>query len=76
LSPASHRGNPVSIPGQPTWDLWWTKWHWDSFPSNRLLRSGEWQNFWTQLPPAVWTGCWNADHKTGPTTPNSQWQGA
>jgi len=20
-----------SIPGQFIWDLWWTKWHWDSF---------------------------------------------
>jgi hypothetical protein len=20
-------------PGQPMWDLWWTKWHWGRFPS-------------------------------------------
>ena len=27
------RGGPASIPAQSTWDLWWTKWHWDRFPS-------------------------------------------
>jgi hypothetical protein len=44
---ASHCGGPDSIPGQSTWDLQWTKWHWGrtfseqfscplkiSFPSN------------------------------------------
>jgi hypothetical protein len=29
--PAFHRGGPGSIPSQPMWDLWWTKWHWDRF---------------------------------------------
>jgi hypothetical protein len=28
---ASHRGGPGSRPGQSVWDLWWTKWHWDTF---------------------------------------------
>jgi hypothetical protein len=23
--------SPASIPGQVTWDLWWTKWHWGMF---------------------------------------------
>jgi hypothetical protein len=31
-SPASHYGDPVSTPVQVIWDLWWTKWHWGSFP--------------------------------------------
>jgi hypothetical protein len=31
LSLASHRGGAGSIPGQVTWDLWWTKWHWGRF---------------------------------------------
>jgi len=22
-----HHGNPGSIPGQPMWDSWWTKWN-------------------------------------------------
>jgi hypothetical protein len=30
-SPASHCGGPGSRPGPSMWDLWWTKWHWDSF---------------------------------------------
>jgi hypothetical protein len=30
---ASHRRGPGSIPGQPVWDLWWPKWHWDTFSS-------------------------------------------
>jgi hypothetical protein len=32
-SPASHRGVPDSSLGQSMWDLWWTKWHWDTFLS-------------------------------------------
>jgi hypothetical protein len=35
-SPASHRGNPDSIPSQTLWDLWCTKWHWDRFFSQEL----------------------------------------
>lgn len=27
----SHRGGPVSTPGQSTWELWWTIWHWGRF---------------------------------------------
>lgn len=27
---APENGGPGSIPGQPTWDLSWTKWHWKS----------------------------------------------
>ena len=27
------RKQPVSIPGQSMWDLWWTKWHWERFLS-------------------------------------------
>jgi hypothetical protein len=35
---ASHRGGPGSIPGQSMWDLWWTKWQWDSFsPSTSVF---------------------------------------
>jgi hypothetical protein len=30
-STASNSGRPRSIPGEFTWDLWWTKWHWDRF---------------------------------------------
>ena len=29
--PVCYRGVPVSIPDQPIWDSWWTKWHWDTF---------------------------------------------
>jgi hypothetical protein len=42
---ASHRGGPVSIPGQVMWDLWWTKWHWGrfgfpcQFPFHQLLHT-------------------------------------
>jgi hypothetical protein len=28
---ASHNRGPGSGPGQSMWDLWWTKWHWESF---------------------------------------------
>jgi hypothetical protein len=24
-------GQEKKIPGQPMWDLWWTKWQWDRF---------------------------------------------
>jgi hypothetical protein len=30
-SHSSDRGAPGSIAGQVTWDLWWTKCHWDIF---------------------------------------------
>lgn len=30
-SPISHHGHTSSRPGQSTWDLWWTKWHWERF---------------------------------------------
>jgi hypothetical protein len=30
---ACRRGSPALIPGQDTWDLWWTHWHWDRFSS-------------------------------------------
>jgi len=30
-SPAFRLGGRGSIPGQSTWDLWWTKWHWYRF---------------------------------------------
>jgi hypothetical protein len=30
-SPATHRGGPVSNPGQVIWDLRWTKQHWGSY---------------------------------------------
>jgi hypothetical protein len=33
-SPAFHRDDPGSIPGQVMWDLWWTKWHWGMFLSS------------------------------------------
>jgi hypothetical protein len=26
-----HRCGSVSISGQVTWDMWWTKWHWGGF---------------------------------------------
>jgi len=28
-SPTSRRRGRGSIPGQYTWNLWWTEWHWD-----------------------------------------------
>jgi hypothetical protein len=28
---ASHRGGLGSFSGHSTWNLWWTKWHWDRF---------------------------------------------
>ena len=31
LFSAIHREGPSSIPGQPMWDLWWTKWYSDRF---------------------------------------------
>ena len=30
-------GGPGSIPSQSMWDLWWTKWHWDRFPSLSII---------------------------------------
>jgi hypothetical protein len=33
LAPTSQREVPVSIPGQPMWDLWWTEWRWDRISS-------------------------------------------
>jgi hypothetical protein len=35
-SPASHRGDSSLIPGQSTYDLWWTKWHLGRFSSGVL----------------------------------------
>jgi hypothetical protein len=31
LSRRPHRGGPGLCPGQSTWDLWWSSWHWDRF---------------------------------------------
>ena len=31
LSPVFHRGRSDLLPGQFMWDLWWSKWRWDSF---------------------------------------------
>ena len=28
---ASHRSSWGSIPAQSVWNMWWTKWHWDTF---------------------------------------------
>jgi len=34
---ASHHGSLGSIPGQSICDVWWTKWHWDSFSLNTAV---------------------------------------
>jgi hypothetical protein len=32
-----YRVGPGSNPGQITWDLWWTKWHWDRFSPSTTI---------------------------------------
>jgi hypothetical protein len=37
---ACHQGCPVSISGEPMWDLWWTEWYWYlSSPSTSVSSS-------------------------------------
>jgi hypothetical protein len=47
-SSVCRRGGPVSVPDQTVWDLWWTKWHQDSFFS-------EYFSFSVSIMPVLYT---------------------
>jgi hypothetical protein len=59
IAQASHRGDPGSIPGQVTWDMWWTKWHWGSILRVLLLSLPILIPPTTPLSSSIIRGCYN-----------------
>jgi hypothetical protein len=54
-SPYCNGGGPVSIPGQPVWDLCCTKWHWDRLVSRYFYISCQHHS---SNAPYSFTRCW------------------